>query len=170
MRSTPNAAGFATEPNLKNLLCRLSELLYQDLPEEKFVTLAAGILNPGDATLQLASAGHGPILFYSSAEDQFVSIDTQGPPLGLLQRISYGCPQTMKFARGDILVLVTDGFIEWANAQDEDFGPDRVMEVVRANREMPAATIISALYSAVRQFAGPVPQSDDLTALVVRRV
>jgi serine phosphatase RsbU (regulator of sigma subunit) len=162
--------GFVIEPDLSKLLGRMSELLYKDLPTEKFVTLAAGILNPQDATLQLASAGHGPILFYSAAEDRFTSLDAQGPPLGLLPRISYGAPKTMNFGLGDILVLVTDGFVEWANTQDEDFGADRLMEVVRASRGKPAATIISDLYSAVLKFAGSIPQADDLTALVVRRL
>ena len=79
-------------------------------------------------------------------------------------------PQELKFARGDILVLVTDGFLEWSNANDEDFGEDRLKEVVRAHRDMPSATIISELYSAVVKFAGSMPQLDDLTALVVKRV
>ena len=69
-----------------------------------------------------------------------------------------------------MLVLVTDGFVEWANDQGEDFGEDRVKEVVRANRLMPSAAIISELYSEVSRFAGSMPQLDDLTALIVKRV
>ena len=163
-------AGFATETDLQNFLARLNQLLYEDLPPEKFVTLAAGLLDPERATLQLISAGHGPLLFYSSAEDRFHSYEAQGPPLGLLPRFSYCCPQTLVFTPGDILILVTDGFVEWANADDEDFGTDRLKQVIRTYHEMPAAVIISELHSAAVRFAGPVHQSDDLTALVVKRV
>ena len=60
-------------------------------------------------------------------------------------------------------MLITDGFIEWANADGEEFGAGRLMEVVRACREMPSAGIISELYSEVIKFAGPAPQRDDLT-------
>jgi sigma-B regulation protein RsbU (phosphoserine phosphatase) len=67
-------------------------------------------------------------------------------------------------------VLVTDGFVEWANGNDEDFGQERLMAVIRANRDLPAAAIISKLYTAVVTFAGCTPQLDDLTALVVKRL
>jgi phosphoserine phosphatase len=117
----------------------------------------------------LISAGHGPLLFYSSAENRFGSFDAHGPPLGLLPHISYCGPQALKFAPGDILVLVTDGFVEWVNADDEDFGQSRLEEVIRACRHMSSATIISELYSAVVKFAA-TPQLDDLTALIVKRV
>lgn len=163
-------AGFAAKPDLQSLLGRLNQLLYEDLPPEKFVTMAAGLLNAEKAILQLISAGHGPMLFYIAAEDSFRTFDAQGLPLGLMPQFSYGCPELLKFAPGDIFVLVTDGFIEWANVDDEDFGQNRLQEVIRACHDKPSATIISELYSAVVKFAGTNPQLDDLTALVVKRV
>ncbi len=162
-------AGFTIEPDLSSFLNRMNKLLHQDLPTEKFVTLAAAVLDPIEATLQLISAGHGPLLFYSSSENCFRTYEAQGPPLGLLSRITYCGVQELKFAQGDILVLVTDGFLEWANAQDNDFGEERLKEVIRAHRDLPSAAIISELYSAVIKFAGSMPQLDDLTALIVKR-
>jgi serine phosphatase RsbU (regulator of sigma subunit) len=162
-------AGFATQPDLRVFLCRMNQLLYEDLPTAKFVTMAAGLLRPAEATLQLISAGHGPLLFYSAASDCFQSCDAQGVPLGMLPRASYSMAHELRFDRGDMLILVTDGFLEWTNARDEDFGEERLRSVVRAHREMPATSIISELYSAVRKFAGMTPQLDDLTALVVKR-
>ena len=64
-------SGLAIEPDLGSFLSRMNQLLHRDLPSEKFVTLAAGVLNPSDATLHLISAGHGPLLFYSSSENRF---------------------------------------------------------------------------------------------------
>jgi len=160
---------------LQSFLTSLNQLLYEDLPyedlpSERFVTMAVGILDPEEATLDLISAGHGPLLFYLSAEDRFRSYDAQGLPLGLMPHFKYGSPQKLTFARGDILVFGTDGFVEWANADEEDFGQKRLKEVIKANRGMPSATIISELYAAVSSFAGPSPQLDDLTALVVKRL
>jgi serine phosphatase RsbU (regulator of sigma subunit) len=162
-------AGLAVEGNLRDFLGRLNRLLYEDLPPEKFVTMATGVLNPRDATFDLISAGHGPLLFYSAADDCFRSTDAQGPPLGLLPQFPYGCPNSLKFAPGDILVWITDGFIEWTNAKDEDFGEKRLTEVIRANRDKSAAAIILELYDAVVKFTGSTRQPDDLTALVVKR-
>ena len=163
-------AGFVTERDLQAFLGRLNQLLYQDLPPEKFVTFAAGLLDPAEATLQLISAGHGPLLFYSAAEDRFRSYEAQGLPLGLLPRFGYTAPQTLTFAPGDIFVSVTDGFVEWANADDEDFGIQRLEQVIRECRDRPAAEIIGHIYSAVVKFSGATPQLDDLTALVVKRL
>jgi serine phosphatase RsbU (regulator of sigma subunit) len=163
-------AGFAGEPDLRNLLSRLNQLLYQDLPAEKFVTMAAGVLNPLDGTMELISAGHGPLLFYSSSEDRFHSYNAHGLPLGLLPHFNYDGPQVLRFAPGDILVLVTDGFIDWANGNDEDFGEARLRQVVHSHRDMPAARMISELHSAIVEFTRPMTQFDDLTALIVKRV
>jgi serine phosphatase RsbU (regulator of sigma subunit) len=161
-------AGLSTEMDLRCFVSRLNQLLYEDLPTGKFVTLATGLLNPGESTLDLISAGHGPLLFYSSRENRFSKYDAQGPPLGLLPDFKYDDPQRLKFGRGDILVLVTDGFVEWVNAADEEFGQNRIEEVVRRYRDKPSARIIAELYSAVSAFAASTPQLDDLTAVVVK--
>jgi serine phosphatase RsbU (regulator of sigma subunit) len=163
-------AGLASGTDLPCFLGHLNQLLYADLPPEKFVTLATGLLNPGKGTLDLISAGHGPLLFYSSQENQFCNYDAQGPPLGLLPRCRYDGPDRLQFAPGDILVLVTDGFVEWVNADDEEFGQNRIEEVIRGCRDMPSAGIIDELYSAVSRFAASTAQLDDLTAVVVKCV
>ena len=161
---------FVAQADLRAAFRRLNELLYEDLPSERFVTLAAGVLDPDEATMELISAGHGPLLYYMSAENRFRSYDAQGVPLGLMSDAAYGCPQTLRFAPGDILVLITDGFIEWANSGDEQFGLARLKDAIQASRKRSAAAIISGLYSSVLEFAGATPQDDDLTALVVKRL
>jgi serine phosphatase RsbU (regulator of sigma subunit) len=163
-------ATFNAEPELRTAFSRLNELLYTDLPSERFVTLAAGLLDPSDATLELVSAGHGPLLFYLAAENRFRSYDAHGLPLGLMPGASYGASQVLKFAPGDIFALITDGFIEWANPQDEQFGQQRLKKVIQANHDQPAAVIISELYSALQSFAEGEAQQDDLTVLIIKRV
>jgi serine phosphatase RsbU (regulator of sigma subunit) len=161
--------GFPMEFDLKAFITRLNKALCEDLPRGKFVTLAAGVLNPGDAVLQLISAGHGPLLFYSAAEDRFQNYGAQGVPLGILPGFGYAEPHALRFGPGDMLVMVTDGFTEWADAGDVDFGVQRIQDTIRAHRTKPSAAIISELYSAVRNFSGGTPQMDDLTAVVVKR-
>ena len=162
-------AGFAEAPSLREFLDSMNQLLYADLPAERFVTLAAGMLDPEQNTLELISAGHGPLLFYLAAEDRFRSYDAQGLPLGLIPGTRYGCPQALTFSPGDILVLVTDGFTEWANSSDEEFGEIRLKRAIRMNRHQSSKTIISELYASVLKFAGTVPQADDLTVVVLKR-
>ena len=69
-----------------------------------------------------------------------------------------------------LMVLVTDGFFEWENEVGEEFGIERIRDVLRRNKDRSAREIIRAMYVAVRRFVGEVPQNDDLTALVVRKL
>lgn len=161
---------FAAESDLRSAFESLNRHLCEDLPSEKFVTLAAGLLDPQDATLELISAGHGPLLLYLSAEGRFRSYDAQGLPLGLMPKAGYSLPHTLKFGPGDILILITDGFIEWMNPEGQEFGQKRVREIICANCNSSAATIISKLHASVREFAASTPQNDDLTALIIKRV
>ena len=61
-------------------------------------------------------------------------------------------------------------FFEWEDRRGEQFGIPRMLDVLRASRDLQSEEIIRALYGAVREFADDVPQSDDLTALVVRKL
>jgi len=72
-------------------------------------------------------------------------------------------------APGDLLVLTTDGFFEWANAHDEQFGLERLQESIRSARDLQSSEIIAQLHAAVVKFAGGTAQQDDLTAVVVKR-
>ena len=82
----------------------------------------------------------------------------------------YGPAQKIRLAAGNLLVLLTDGFFEWENAADEDFGIARLQEAIRAARNLPASQIISSLHEAVVRFADGTRQLDDLTAVVVKRL
>lgn len=78
-------------------------------------------------------------------------------------------PRVLELNSGDLLVITTDGFFEWANAQEDQFGIERMEPVIRASKNQSPAEIISSLYKAVVEFSGGTPQDDDLTALIVKR-
>ncbi len=162
-------ATLAAEPELRSALGRVNRLLYADLPPERFVTLAVGLLDPDEATMELISAGHGPLLFYLSAEKRFRSYDAQGVPLGLLPDPNYLPHQLLRFGPGDIFAFFTEGFIEWANPQGEEFGQKRLKEVIQVNSHRPAKAIIASLYAALVEFTGSTPQPDDLTVVILKR-
>ena len=78
-------------------------------------------------------------------------------------------PQQIKLAPGDMLILITDGFLEWVNSEDEEFGLSRVQETILATKDLPPEEIISRLYSAVVAFSEGIEQLDDLTAVILKR-
>ena len=162
-------ASFPSARDLPEVMTRLNELLVKDLPSERYVTMVVAWLDPANSRFELISAGHGPLLRYQAACDQFESIEPQGIPFGLFPGFQYGSAHCFEMAPGDLLVLTTDGFFEWANAHDEQFGLVRLQDTIRSARHLQSSEIIAQLHAAVIQFAGGTAQQDDLTAVVVKR-
>jgi serine phosphatase RsbU (regulator of sigma subunit) len=79
-------------------------------------------------------------------------------------------PVILNMEVGDMVVLATDGFFEWENAEGEQFGEERMTKSIRESRHLPPEQIIEKLYSAVKAFANGTKQMDDLTAVVIKRV
>jgi phosphoserine phosphatase RsbU/P len=119
--------------------------------------------------VELLSAGQAPLFVYWLRHDCFDKMEAQGPPLGISPEFLSEPQKVLPFESGDLLVLATDGFFEWANAGKEMFGSKRLEESVRANRDKPAAEIISELYQDVLKFSNGTEQKDDLTAIVLKR-
>src|SRR5947207_1815337 len=72
---------------------------------------------------------------------------------------------------GDVLVMLTDGFFEWTRpgADREPFGIPRLQDALRESASTDAATILKRIDHAVRAFCDGSPQSDDMTAIVIKR-
>lgn len=88
-------------------------------------------------------------------------------PIGAFDDFSYQ-PEHTTMAPGDTLILYTDGLTEAFNAQEQQFGPPRAMQLMARCSGMKPKEIVSHLVNEVKQFAGPTEQSDDLTLLVIR--
>ncbi|HSG01131.1 MAG TPA: PP2C family protein-serine/threonine phosphatase [Vicinamibacterales bacterium] len=156
--------------DLGDAMSRLNDALMNDLPDGKLVTVAAALVEPGADRLQLLSAGHGPLLFYTAADNRIQQFEAHGVPFGVMPGMPYGPPQTLAMEPGDMLILMTDGFFEWENAAGEDFGLDRLETAIRSHAHTAPDEIIRRMHDAVTTFTGGTAQSDDLTAVIVKRV
>ena len=155
---------------LGSAMKEINSLLSADLPPGKLVQAAVGILDAEANRIELLSAGHGPLLVYTRSDDRIEQFNAHGLPFGVFPGAEYGPAQRIDLAAGDILVLITDGFIEWNNGAEEEFGIDRLTASLRAASDLPAGEIIRHLRAEVERFAAGTLQEDDLTALVVKRV
>jgi serine phosphatase RsbU (regulator of sigma subunit) len=160
---------FHVDGDLMSGMERINASLASDLTEGRFITFVAAICAPGKAGLELLSAGHGPLFVYTFHHDRFDAMEAQGLPLGISPSLVSDPPHVLEMGAGDLLVLATDGFFEWANAQGEQFGKERLEETIRASRAEHPKQIIDTLYRAVISFAGGTEQKDDLTAIVIKR-
>jgi serine phosphatase RsbU (regulator of sigma subunit) len=161
-----------TAPDPAALLTRLNALLHDDVPSDRFVTFVVAVLD-ASGTVQMASAGHGPTLLFRAATAEVIQFNGDGIPLGVTPDEAYGPPNVLTMNAGDVMVMLTDGFFEWARPGDrEPFGIPRLKETLRAaaaRADADATTILATLDESVRAFGGGA-QPDDMTAIVVKRI
>ena len=162
-------ATFGQQNDFLKAMEQVNKAVAADIGEGRFVTFVAAILSPNSTGVELLSAGHAPLFLYWLKHDRFDKMDAQGLPLGISPDFRSEPPRNLQFAKGDLLMLATDGFFEWANASEELYGNERLESSVRASRDKSSAEIISILYEDVIRFAGGTSQKDDLTAIVIKR-
>jgi serine phosphatase RsbU (regulator of sigma subunit)/ABC-type amino acid transport substrate-binding protein len=162
-------ASIPSESDLGTAMDRINNMLVEDLPVERFVTFVVALLDPTNSKVQLLSAGHGPILLYTASDNNIQDFDADDIPLGINPNVGYGPAREIKLAGGDMLVLITDGFFEWTNAEGEMFGLERLQESIRKHKDLPAKEIISRLYKEVVKFTGGTEHEDDLTAVILKQ-
>jgi sigma-B regulation protein RsbU (phosphoserine phosphatase) len=152
--------------NLGQFVTRLNASTCKRIAEHRFITLFFGLIDTDRHELVYCNAGHTPPLL-ARADDTVERLAAGGMVLGLLPDVVY--EQTVvKVAPGDILLLYTDGVTECMNANDEEFGEDRLALALREHRGESAADIVDAIMRAVNEWGSDAGQSDDITMVVAK--
>jgi len=162
-------ASFDARDSLTKTMQHINRSFGEDLTQGRFATFVAAVCKAGQDQVELLSAGHGPLFVYSAAVDKFQKFNAQALPLGVESELDTDAPVILNLQPGDLVLLITDGFFEWENASAEQFGVERMADVVRKSRHLPPEEIIAELYQAVLAFANGTQQKDDLTAVVIKR-
>ena len=146
----------------------VSERLEGALPEGRFITAWMGRLDTEAGVLESYSAGQGP-LFRVTASGEVEASAADGLPLGLTGELGAAGARRVALEPGDVFVVLSDGLIEAANGAGEQFGSERMGELLAAKRGESAEAIAAAMRSAVEAFS-PGAADDDRTVVVVKRV
>jgi sigma-B regulation protein RsbU (phosphoserine phosphatase) len=162
-------ASFAAGREFVLLMNQLNDLMIGDLPENRFVTFAAALIDPPEPRVQMISAGHGPIFHYVAGKRSLTEYDANDVPLGVMAQTNYGPAVVIDMQPGDMLLFITDGFFEWAREDGQDFGLQRLREAVIEGADVPLERMISGIYEKVKSFVAGAAQADDMTAVVIRR-
>jgi phosphoserine phosphatase RsbU/P len=142
------------------VLTKLNGLLVEDFPAGKFVTLVYAVLNPKTRSVTFANAGHLPPLLVDETGSRFLATEC-GLPLGLSSG-NYS-ESTVALAPNSRLVFYSDGITEALNANDEEYGVDRLARHL-AQSDASALTVLDD----VRAFAAGVLPHDDASAVFVK--
>lgn len=156
--------------SLGELLGHLNDLLVEVTGGVRFMTMALMTIDAEEGELRLASAGHDPPFLYDPERDAFIELEDGGMPLGIMAGEHYPEVTHAHLPLGSVVLLSTDGVWEAQNASDEQFGKDRVREILRACKDRSSAEIARSLHEALQEFCGDARQLDDITFVVAKRV
>jgi len=148
-----------------------NRLLVPDMPRGMFITLLYGVLDPATREMTLVNAGHCPPIIWRPRLTGARVLDLRGPALGVLEppRFAEAIRQkTLPLEPGDCLCFFTDGVSEAKDLLGEEFGGQRLAQILRDTASQPAAKVVDAIMTAVDEHTKGAAQHDDITLVVVR--
>jgi serine phosphatase RsbU (regulator of sigma subunit) len=148
-----------------DLMTRLNVALLRRAVDARFATMFFGAIT-ADGAMQYSNAGQEPPAVVR-ADGTVDHLDVGGPVLGLLSGASYD-HATAVLNPGDLVMLCSDGVTEARNTDGDEFGADRLSTLLRDAHGQEPEAVLDLVLKAVREFAGREPQTDDITALVLR--
>jgi len=163
LQAALRAAGPENLPTNK-LAAKLNQSISQHLAEGKFITFFYGVLDGPDKTLTYTNAGHNPPVLMH-ADGSHSRLEQGGAALGLFENWNFESGSA-NLKSGDRLVLYTDGLTEATNAQGEEYGETRLLELIRENRGGSGSELHAKITQDVNDFSGGT-LNDDATLIVV---
>ena len=152
----------------KQCLERSNTLLYHNTDKKIFVSLFYGILDTKNNTLCYANAGQNLPLLFTPGKPP-VPLETRGLVLGVMEKMSYKEEQ-LSIQPGELLLIYSDGISEAMNDKLEEFGDERIKEMVVLYRNETANQIADHILSAVKWYIKDSPLWDDMTLMIVKRL
>ena len=160
---------FRMGADLETAYTHVNNQLADTLPPDRFITAFIGLLDAKTHRLRFHSGGQGPILYFSADTGQCTHYKPTSFPLAAMPLTALRPPVSLDIRPGDVLALISDGIFEYRNTSGEEFGGQRVQDVILAHPEQTMADLSATLLQAVRSFAGGAPQEDDMTVVLVKR-
>ena len=151
---------------ISDMVGRINHLIHQNTDLDKYITFFYGQLDLRGHTFTYCNAGHNPP-YKVSRDGRAIELMAGGIVLGMMDGLHFETATTV-LKPGDLIVMYTDGITEAVNAEDEEFGEARVLELVRKSQDRTAQQLVDDLVSSVKTYFGNAPQADDITVVVIR--
>jgi serine phosphatase RsbU (regulator of sigma subunit) len=148
---------------------RLNKATCGNCPDNRFITFFMGILDTHTGEFVYISAGHNPPLIVRAGGGYETLGGGGGIILGILPMAKYE-ESRATLEKGDVLVMFSDGVTEAPNPADEEYGEDRLANLVAELAASPAKDIVDAVHKSVHEFTEGAPPFDDITVVVARRL
>ncbi len=156
-----------TGASLSAVLEETNQLMYKRTPSNGFVTAFLFSLDASGRG-EFAGAGHNPAYLFRAASGEVDQLFSQGMVLGAFPSSRYES-SPLQLNSGDVLVVYSDGITEAANSEDEMFGEERLLDILRSNASAGAKALQQQILEQVDNFTEGMHQTDDMTWSLGRR-
>ncbi len=153
----------------KEILTKVNEILYKNLERKSFVTAIYGIIDIETRKVTFSRAGHTPLLHLN--KNKISQLKPKGIGLGLdISEKFSNSLEEMEFYldNDDILMCYSDGITEAKNANYEDYGCQRLEEVLKLNSEKSTDVIANEIMKEISLFTKDKSQHDDITLVIFK--
>jgi len=152
---------------LNELIFRLNNLVYQNTSADRFVTFFAGELNSVDRTFKYINAGHNPPILYKSNGD-IELLTSGGIILGVIENTDNYKSGFVTISDNDIIILYTDGVTESVDCDNNEYGENKLLQVIDLNKNATSHTLIEQIMNDVLKHSKSQQQHDDITIVSVK--
>lgn len=155
--------------SLAAIVTDINRLLCLDTSESaSFMTLFIVVIDLRNKELHWVRAGHDPAIVYDPAEDTFDQLKGAGMALGVDESFAFEENRYSSLQEGQVLLITTDGLWEAENIAGEQFGKERMKDILRSNAHLSSKEILQTMMAALANFRGDTPQADDVTLAVIK--
>lgn len=145
-----------------DVMRQANELIFLNRPSKKmFVTAFYAVYDPRDRSMSFANAG-SPLPFGTTGR-----LEAKGMSLGVLPSVTYD-EEHSTLAPGELVVLYSDGAEDAINPESEQFGEERLGEIVAAHATDAPKDVQEQILEAIRRFSEGSDQFDDITLVTLK--
>ncbi len=155
------------------VMAEVNQDLNKDIQRGKFVSAFYAILEHATGNLRCARAGHPPGLMANSVDGSFYALEGQGLVLGIGETASFIKAlkeYEVNIPQGGVLLLYTDGVTEAMNAEKEEFGDERLNQLVVNYASLTANELLDYIVAGIRDHVGGIQLADDITLIAIKRI
>ncbi len=152
--------------DLMRFVKSLNRVLMDSTTFDKFVTVWIGVYHHKSRELESVNAGHNPTYLFRKGKKKPQILSDGGIFLGSLE-VPFEI-ETIRIESRDVLVFYSDGVTEAWNKKQEDYGEERLIQLVAKNRKKKASDLLDLINKDLKQHAGKAVQSDDITCGIVK--
>ncbi len=159
--------------NASDVMAKMNAFVTDDMKKGMFVTMFYVILDSKNRVISYASAGHNPMILYRHETRETFFLNPRGFPVGIslpdetLFRRSISL-EKVRLKKDDMLVIYTDGVTEAMNEKREQYGEDRLVQMVKDHGQLSPSDFIAKLDGDIKGFTAGYPQSDDITVVAIK--